>query len=62
MKVIYMSHLWVVVGDDWNGLVLESLTDPPVWNDASYSSEDLIVDPTDPEVAALPDSGGDPLT
>ncbi len=53
MKVIFESKLWVVIGDDGEGLELESLGDPLERIYAPYSAESLIVDPTDGEVDAV---------
>lgn len=50
MKVIFENRLWVVVGDDGEGLWLESLSELTGRIYASYGDESLVVDPTDAEV------------
>lgn len=50
MKVIFENKLWVVIGDDGEGLQLESLGEPTERSYAAYADESLIVDPTDGEV------------
>ena len=52
MKVIYQGQLWAVVGDDGDGLWLESMDDTRKTY-APYSSQALVVDPTDGEVEAV---------
>jgi hypothetical protein len=53
MKVIFEEQLWVVVGDDGEGLFLESMGDLSVRVFAPFSSDQLVVDPTDDEVQSV---------
>jgi len=53
MKVIYKGQLWSVAGDDGEGIILASMGEPEIRTYALYSSEELIIDPTDGEVDAM---------
>ncbi len=50
MKAIFEAQLWVVVDDESDGVWLESAGEPTVKVFAPYSSDHLVVDPTDDEV------------
>ena len=50
MKAIFEAQLWVVVDDESDGVWLESGGEPTARVFAPYSSDDLVVDPTDDEV------------
>lgn len=56
MKVIYRGQLRCVASNDHDGLILVSMGEPEIQTYAVYSSEGLIIDPTDAEVAAVLDS------
>jgi hypothetical protein len=53
MKVIYQGQLWSVAGDDGDGLILVSMGEPEIRTYALYSSEGLVIDPTDGDVEAV---------
>lgn len=51
MKVIYERQLWCVASNDHDGVILVSMGEPEIRTYALYSSEGLVIDPTDGEVA-----------
>lgn len=53
MKVIYQGQLWCVASNDHDGLILVSMGEPEIRTYALYSSEGLIIDPTDAEVESV---------
>lgn len=53
MKVIFEGRMCVVIEWKWEGLQLETMEEPVEQVFAPFSSPDLIIEPTDEEVATI---------